>query len=108
MQGGEIFVPKVQTMRVTDLAKVMAPDLPHKVVGIRPGEKLHETLISMDESREARELGDRYVIPPALSFWTEENVSRLGGRQVPADFHLVSSDPAYLMAPDQLHSILAH
>jgi UDP-N-acetylglucosamine 4,6-dehydratase/5-epimerase len=107
MQGGEIFVPKVKTMRVTDLAKLMAPDLPQKVVGIRPGEKLHETLVSVDESREARELGDRYVIPPALSFWTEDNVSRLGGRPVPSDFHFVSSDPAYLMAPDQLRSMLA-
>ena len=51
MKGGEIFVPKISSMRVVDLARAMAPDLPHRVVGIRPGEKLHEAMITDDDSR---------------------------------------------------------
>ena len=69
MKGGEIFVPKIPSMRITDLAKVMAPDLPHAVVGIRPGEKLHEIMITTDDARNTRELQDRFVIEPALPFW---------------------------------------
>ena len=69
MKGGEIFVPKIPSMRITDLAKVMAPALPHNVIGIRPGEKLHEIMISTDDARSTHELSDRYVIEPALPFW---------------------------------------
>jgi UDP-N-acetylglucosamine 4,6-dehydratase/5-epimerase len=69
MKGGEIFVPKIPSMRITDLAKVMAPALPHSVVGIRPGEKLHEIMISTDDARNTRELSDRYIIEPAMAFW---------------------------------------
>lgn len=69
MKGGEIFVPKIPSMRITDLAKVMAPDLPHNLVGIRPGEKLHEIMITTDDARNTMELPDRFVIEPALPFW---------------------------------------
>lgn len=65
MQGGEIFVPKIPSMKITDLAKVIAPDLPLKTIGIRPGEKLHETMITMDDARCTFELEDRYIIQPA-------------------------------------------
>ena len=64
MTGGEIFVPKIPSMRVVDLARCLAPDLPHRVVGIRPGEKLHEVLITEDDSRTTVALRDRYVIEP--------------------------------------------
>ncbi len=67
MRGGEIFVPKIPSMKVTDLAQAMAPDLKTKVVGIRPGEKLHEMMISMDDARTTVDLGDRYAIEPAFA-----------------------------------------
>ena len=64
MTGGEIFVPKIPSMRLVDLARCLAPDLPHRTVGIRPGEKLHEVLITEDDSRTTVAFGDRYVIEP--------------------------------------------
>lgn len=66
MQGGEIFVPKIPSMRITDLAAVMAPEAELKIVGVRPGEKLHEMMISRDDARDTVDLGDRYVIEPAF------------------------------------------
>jgi UDP-N-acetylglucosamine 4,6-dehydratase len=66
MHGGEIFVPKIPSMKVVDLAAALAPDLPIKVVGIRPGEKLHEIMISTDDARTTVDLGDRYAIEPAF------------------------------------------
>jgi len=70
MRGGEIFVPKLPSMRVIDLAQAMCPECEQEVIGIRPGEKLHETLITEDEARRAREYEDCYVIPPEMSFWS--------------------------------------
>lgn len=66
MRGGEIFVPKIPSTKIVDLAEAMAPGLPHKVVGIRPGEKLHEMMISADDARSTVDLGDRYAIEPAF------------------------------------------
>lgn len=64
MKGGEVFVPKISSMRTSDLASAMAPALPHKIVGIRPGEKLHEVMVPEDDARSTVELNDRYVILP--------------------------------------------
>jgi UDP-N-acetylglucosamine 4,6-dehydratase len=72
MRGGEIFVPKIPSMKVTEVASAMAPELPHKIVGIRPGEKLHEMMISTDDARTTIDLGDRYVIEPAFVEYTRE------------------------------------
>jgi UDP-N-acetylglucosamine 4,6-dehydratase (inverting) len=69
--GGEVFIPKIPSMRVTDLAAAMAPDLPVEMIGIRPGEKLHEALITADESRHAIDAGDVYVVLPEHPWWTE-------------------------------------
>lgn len=66
MRGGEIFVPKIPSMKMTDLAAAMAPHLPIKIIGIRPGEKLHEMMISADDARTTVDLGDRYAIEPAF------------------------------------------
>jgi UDP-N-acetylglucosamine 4,6-dehydratase len=65
LNGGEIFVPKIPSMSTADLARSMAPQMPHKVIGIRPGEKLHEIMISADDARQTLELIDRYVILPS-------------------------------------------
>ena len=68
MQGGEIFIPKIPSMRVTELAKAMASDLSHKIVGIRPGEKLHEIMCPADDSHLTLEFNDHYVISPSIQF----------------------------------------
>jgi len=73
MRGGEIFVPKIPSMKMTDLAAAMAPDLPIRVIGIRPGEKLHEMMISADDARHVIDLGDRYAIEPAFVEFSRES-----------------------------------
>ncbi|WP_269583963.1 UDP-N-acetylglucosamine 4,6-dehydratase (inverting) [Roseibium sp. Sym1] len=73
MRGGEIFIPKIPSMKITDLAEVLAPGLPHKVVGIRPGEKLHEIMISEDDSYVTVEFPDRYAIEPAFNEFNRES-----------------------------------
>jgi UDP-N-acetylglucosamine 4,6-dehydratase len=69
MLGGEIYVPKIPSVRITDLARVIGPDCRHEVIGIRPGEKLHEVLIPEDDARTAIEFDDHFVIRPTHSFW---------------------------------------
>ncbi|MFN8456745.1 MAG: UDP-N-acetylglucosamine 4,6-dehydratase (inverting) [Anaerolineae bacterium] len=71
MQGGEVFVPKIPSMRVTDLAEMIAPGCAQEVIGIRPGEKLHELLVSADESRHALEFDDMYLIQPIHPWWQQ-------------------------------------
>jgi UDP-N-acetylglucosamine 4,6-dehydratase len=72
MRGGEIFVPKIPSMKMTDLAEAMAPGMPTRIIGIRPGEKLHEMMISVDDARTTADLGDRYAIEPAFVEYTRE------------------------------------
>jgi UDP-N-acetylglucosamine 4,6-dehydratase/5-epimerase len=70
MRGGEVFVPRIPSMRVRDIADAIAPEATRRIIGIRPGEKVHEVLVTEDESRRARALEDRYVIYPPLPSWT--------------------------------------
>lgn len=84
MHGGELFVPKIPSMNIMDLAKAIAPKSKTKMVGIRPGEKLHEVMISIDDARGTKELDDCYVIQPAFHWWSKDNHSE--GKVVPDDF----------------------
>jgi UDP-N-acetylglucosamine 4,6-dehydratase/5-epimerase len=68
MQGGEIFVPKIPSMKMTDMAEAIAPELPHKIVGIRPGEKLHEVMCPAESSHLTLEFADHYVITPTIEY----------------------------------------
>lgn len=97
MQGGEIFVPKIPSTKITELASVMAPGLPHKVIGIRPGEKLHEVMITEDDARATLELADRYLIQPWFNSWDGAPYTQVGAKPV-ADGFRYSSDtnPAWL------------
>lgn len=70
MQGGEIFVPKIPSIKIIDLAKAIAPNIPHKITGIRPGEKLHEVMIPRDDSRLCIEFNDFYLLKPTINFNT--------------------------------------
>lgn len=101
MQGGELFVPKIPSARIVDLATALAPDLPQRQVGIRPGEKLHEMMISRDDSPHTLEFARHYVIAPALSFNQPCNYSLDGlgeqGHPVEPGFEYLSdSNPDYL------------
>jgi UDP-N-acetylglucosamine 4,6-dehydratase/5-epimerase len=87
MHGGEIFVPKIPSMKITDLAQAMAPGLPIKLVGIRPGEKLHEMMISADDVRCTVDLGDRYAIEPAFVEFARKP---LDGKPLPEGFSYAS------------------
>lgn len=98
MQGGEIFVPKIPSMKVVDLASAMAPHLPQKIIGIRPGEKLHELMITEDDARMTLELDDRYVIYPPHDRWSAEPFSKLGAKPVAEGFRYSSDEnPEWLM-----------
>jgi UDP-N-acetylglucosamine 4,6-dehydratase len=76
MQGGEIFVPKIPSLRITELARVLAPELPQKIVGIRPGEKLHEVMCPADEARQTLEFGSHFVIQPAIRFYCADDYTK--------------------------------
>jgi UDP-N-acetylglucosamine 4,6-dehydratase len=107
MSGGEIFVPKIPSMRITDLAKAIAPDLPTEVVGIRPGEKLHEMMITEDDARTTLELPDRYVIEPAFAFWTRDHLDAAGARPVAEGFSYRSDTNPQRLRPEDLRRLLA-
>jgi UDP-N-acetylglucosamine 4,6-dehydratase len=86
MAGGEIFVPKIPSVRVVDLASAMAPEMPQKVVGIRPGEKIHEIMCPADDSHLTLEFHDHYVIRPTITFADSGNQftpNRIGEEGVP-------------------------
>lgn len=93
MQGGEIFVPKIPSVNVVDLAKAMAPDLPHKIIGIRPGEKLDEIMCPADDSHLTLEFADHFVIKPTILFsgYVDFAVNKLGEKGQPVaqgfEFH---------------------
>jgi len=90
MRGGEIFVPKIPSMRVVELARCLAPGLPLKAVGIRPGEKLHEVMVTEDDSRQTLELDDRYVIEPAFAWWQRGPYVASGAQPVAEGFRFAS------------------
>ncbi|MFT7559299.1 MAG: UDP-N-acetylglucosamine 4,6-dehydratase [Flavobacteriales bacterium] len=86
MQGGEIFVPKIPSVRITDLAKAYAPHLPCKTIGIRPGEKLHEIMCPVDDAHRTIEFDDHYVLSPSIRFFNRENCfteNSLGEKGIP-------------------------
>ncbi len=82
MQGGEIFVPKIPSMKITDLAKALAPELPHEIIGIRPGEKLHEIMCPADDSHLTIEFDDHYVITPTIIFTSKRNYAKNGLKEI--------------------------
>jgi UDP-N-acetylglucosamine 4,6-dehydratase len=97
MSGGEIFVPKIPSMSIADLARAIAPEISHEVIGIRPGEKLHEIMITEDDARATLEFDDRYVICPPWPHWANGHLARYGARPVAEGFRY-SSD----LNPEQL------
>ena len=104
MHGGEIFVPKIASMKLMDLAQVIAEGCQIKLIGIRPGEKLHEMLLSEDESRHAVELGDSYIIEPSQPFWSYHSWSE--GTRLPDGFAYASDTNPNWLTDDDLRGLV--
>ena len=104
MKGGEIFVPRIPSMRITDLAKVVAPDCEVEIIGIRPGEKLHEVLLTEDEARHSIDMGDYFVIEPELKFWNQNNGHK--GKSLPEGFRYSSESNTVWLEGDALTSMM--
>lgn len=104
MRGGEVFIPKIPSMTIMDLAKIMAPGCEVEIIGIRPGEKLHEAMISEDESIQAVDLGDRYAILPAHNWWSKENWKN--GKKLPNGYSYMSNTNEQWLTPDELRKMI--
>ncbi len=105
MRGGEIFVPKLPSMRITDLAAAVAPGCELDEVGIRPGEKLHEMMITAEDARKAIEYDDHYVIQPAFPWWSDELALENGGRPVADGFVYASNTNDRWLTIDELRAL---
>lgn len=104
MKGGEIFVPRIPSMRITDLAKVVAPGCEIGIIGIRPGEKLHEVLLTEDEARHSIDMEDYFVIEPELKFWNQNNGHK--GKSLPEGFRYSSESNTVWLEGDALTSMM--
>lgn len=105
MHGGEVFVPKIPSTSITDMAKVLAPEAKIKEIGIRAGEKLHEVLISQDESRHTVELDDMFVVQPAHQWWSRDN--HWGhGQPLPEGFSFSSDGTDNQLSLEETHKML--
>lgn len=111
MHGGEIFIPKIPSATMTDLAKAMAPDLPIKIIGIRPGEKLHEIMCPFDDSHLTLEFHDHFVIKPSISFVLEvdyaKNNKGEAGVPVKDGFEYNSGTNPVFLSVDEIRALIA-
>jgi len=104
MRGGELFVPKIPSMKIIDLAKVIAPESEIRYIGIRPGEKLHESMVSSDDAKNTIELEDCYVIKPGFNWW--DNKNHLNGRPVPEGFSYSSNTNPIFLTVEQMRELI--
>ena len=106
MQGGEVFVPKIPSMNMMDLARAVAPEAQVDIIGIRPGEKLHETLISEDEARTTVELPDMFVVQPASAMWFGRAWEKQG-KALPDGFRYSSNTNTDWLDLDRINEMIA-
>ncbi len=104
MRGGEIFIPKIPSMKITTLAEAIAPKAKRKIVGIRPGEKLHEVLLGEEEAKHAREFTNYYLIEPEHPFWAKENIK--GGKPLPDGFKYASDNNTRWLSAKELKKMI--
>ncbi len=103
MHGGEVFIPKLPSMSMLDVARTIAPECEIETIGFRAGEKLHETLITVDEARQSVDIGDRYVIQPAHPWWSDA----YWADGIPLPHGAYSSDTnLWRLTPDELLSMI--
>jgi len=104
MEGGEIYVKKIPSMKVTDLARVVAPDAKHEIVGIRPGEKLHEQMIGAEDSYYTYEYPEHFKILPAIHDWSADAARIKDGKKVPEGFVYSSDNNTEWMSQEDLQA----
>jgi len=104
MRGGEVFVPKIPSMQMMDLVEVIAPGTEVRDIGIRPGEKLHEVLISEDEARQSVELESMYIVQPTQPWWTESTINE--GKPLSGDFRYASDTNTDWLTSDRLREFI--
>lgn len=104
MQGGEIFIPKIPSMKIIDLAEAICPECKKKYIGIRPGEKLHESLTGEDEARNTIFFENMYIILPGFSWWQRQNFK--GAQKMPEGFIYRSDTNDYWLTVDELRNII--
>ncbi|MDP8230770.1 MAG: UDP-N-acetylglucosamine 4,6-dehydratase (inverting) [Candidatus Gorgyraea atricola] len=104
MHGGELFVPKIPSTKIIDLARAIGPRCKIKSVGIRPGEKLHEVMVSEDDARNAMEFKDYYIVKPSFPWWKDKNHS--GGKRVPDGFRYASNNNKDWLKGERLKKFL--
>ncbi len=106
MRGGEIFIPIIPSMRITDIVEAMAPGMATKIIGIRPGEKLHEMMFSKDDARSTLQLPDRYIIEPTLAMWTSDRSEIPGAVPVPKNFTYASDTNDQWLSSENLTNMI--
>ncbi|OGN90489.1 MAG: UDP-N-acetylglucosamine 4,6-dehydratase (inverting) [Chloroflexi bacterium RBG_13_48_17] len=104
MRGGDIFIPKIPSMKITTLAEAIAPKAKIEIVGIRPGEKLHEVLLSEEEAYHAIEFNDYFLIEPEHSFWIKDNIK--GGKPLPDGFKYTSDNNTKWLTTEELKKMV--
>lgn len=104
MKGGELFIPKIPSMKIVDLAEAICPHCEIEYIGIRPGEKLHEVMITEDDARRTVEFDDYYIIQPDFVWWKRENVN--GGKPVPEGFKYSSDTNRQWLSVEELKEII--
>ncbi len=107
--GGEIFVPKLPSIKIVDLVEAMLRKNQYEIIGVRPGEKLHEVMIPKEEARNCIDIGNKYIIVPRLSWWNRKNLDhkiRKLGKAVPLDFEYVSNNNKSWLSVNQLKKIV--
>ncbi|MFZ3138502.1 MAG: UDP-N-acetylglucosamine 4,6-dehydratase (inverting) [Thermodesulfovibrionales bacterium] len=105
MVGGELFIPKIPSMNIMDIAKAIAPECKTKIIGIRPGEKLHEVMVPKDEARNTLEFKNYYVIQPDFRFFARRFKNK-GGKPVPEDFEYNSGTNTWRLTVEELREMI--
>ena len=105
MCGGELFVPKIPSMNIMDLARAIAPDCETRIVGIRPGEKLHELMITRDDARRTLEFEKFFIVQPEFHYWSRRSDWEKG-TAVADDFEYSSGDNPWRLTIDEMKEIL--
>lgn len=102
MQGGELYVPKIPSMSMGEMAAAIAPDCEHRIIGIRPGEKMHEVMIPEDEAHRTLDCHGYYVIQPAFPWWSHDTAAAHRGTPVPENFRYASDTNPQKMSREEL------
>lgn len=106
MRGGEVWIPKIPSMKLTDLARVIAPECRQEIIGIRPGEKLHEVMVPVDEARQTVEFDDHFVITPAFPWWDKDWRLDRGGKCCQDGFYYGSDNNTVWLDDENLTKMI--